>query len=65
MFNVLVAAPVISIVLSPPWRVIVWGLIDRVSVVASPSVVFPSTDKSPDTVVVADVMLPAKIKLLT
>lgn len=63
MVRVLVAAPVMSSVLFPPERVIVAGFIVRVSVVASPKVVFPSTDKSPLTVVVPVVVLPASIRL--
>lgn len=63
--NVLVAAPVMSSILSPPAQVSFSVLTVNVSVVLSPRIVFPSTFKSPDTVVVALVILPASIKLLT
>lgn len=62
--SVLVAAPVKSIVLSPPAHVNVAGLTVKVSVVASPRVVFPSTERSPAIVVVPSETLPVKIMFL-
>ncbi len=62
--NVLVAAPVMSRVLFPPAKVRVAGLIVKVSVVASPRVVFPSTESVPATVVEAVVVLPVSTRLL-
>jgi len=59
-----VAAPVMSIVLSPPAQVKVAVLIVKVSVVASPMVVFPSTDRSPTTLVVPVVVVPVNTRLL-
>ena len=61
--NVLVPAPVKSSVLFPPAQVSVAGFKVSVSVVASPNVVFPSTVKSAETVVVATVVDPATIRL--
>lgn len=62
--RVRVPAPVMSSVLFPPAQVNVWVLKVMVSVVASPRVVFPSTDKSPDTVVVPVVVLPTRTRFL-
>ena len=62
--NVLVAAPVISMVLSPPAQVRVAGFMVKVSVVLSPIVVLPSTERSPVMVVVPIEVEPLRIKLL-
>ena len=61
--RVLVAAPVMSRVLFPPAQVRVAGLMVSVSVGESPRVVSPSTDKVPETVVLAVVVFPARTRL--